>query len=118
MENPETPRGKPGELRRGGPTAGQAARVRGMGAVSIRNHARELSIMSRGSHLVFSRDALKRASRSTNPPFRLPPLQGTAAPVRIRGVTAGICKGATRHPLDTALCLRSSACTLHSPFLL
>src|SRR6516225_9604391 len=58
-----------------------------MGAVGMRNHARELSIMSRGSHLVFSRDALKRASRSTNPPFRLPRLQGTAAPVRIRGVT-------------------------------
>ena len=64
----------------------------------MRNHARELSIMSRGSHLVFSRDALKRASRSTNPPFRLPRLQGTAASVRIRGVTARICKGSSSPP--------------------
>ena len=84
----------------------------------MRNHARELSIMSRGSHLVLSRDALKRASRSTNPPFRLPRLQGKAAPVRIRGVTARICKGAAHHPLDTDLCLRSCACRLHSSLLL
>jgi hypothetical protein len=48
MENPETPRGKLGELTPGGPTADEAARVsRGElihTRIGMRNHSREVSI--------------------------------------------------------------------------
>jgi hypothetical protein len=44
----------------------------------MRNHARELSIMSRGSHLGFSRDALKRASKVHQSSIPSPPAAGNS----------------------------------------
>src|SRR5262249_16598802 len=102
---PETPREKPGELTAGGPTTAEAAHVSRVGAARFSAPRKKPRWPPRDSDAEFA--AVIAAIHQSSVPS--PRLQGAAAPVRVRGVTARIvCKeAASPPPLVTDLRLRS-----------